>query len=225
MVVGGLGSKRVPAGAREVFLDGVRSGLSRTAAATLAGVSHTTGNKWAQAAGHPALASHHGIRYSAAVREAFWSAVSSGVSPEQAAVDVGVSHTRARIWVKQAGYVPRTPPVEVPEIVTERRPRAPLTFTERCRLEELLESGCPPTRAARLLERHRDTIRNEMDRGATSSGYPGADRPRRRRGQPQTTQSTPARRATCLAGRGSARLAAAAQPRADRGPAARRVPQ
>ena len=171
MVVGGLGSKRVPAAAREVFLDGVRSGLSRTAAATLAGVSHTTGNKWAQAAGYPALASHHGIRYSAEVREAFWSAVSSGVSPEQAAVDVGVSHTRARIWVKQAGYVPRTPPVEVPEIVTERRPRAPLTFTERCRLEELLESGCPPTRAARLLERHRDTIRNEMDRGATSSGY------------------------------------------------------
>jgi transposase, IS30 family len=171
VALGDLGSKRVPEAAREVFLEGVRSGLSRTAAATLAGVSHTTGNRWAKAAGYPALASHHGIRYAGVVREAFWSAVRSGVSLEQAAVDVGVSHTRARIWVKQAGYVLRTPPVEEPEIVTVRRSRAPLTFTERCRLEELLESGCPPARVARRLDRHRDTIRHEMDRGATSSGY------------------------------------------------------
>jgi transposase, IS30 family len=168
--LGDAGSKRVSDAAREVFLEGVRSGLSRTAAATLAGVSHTTGNKWAKAAGYPALARHCGIRYTAAAREAFWSAVRSGTSPAQAAVEVGVSHTRARVWVKQAGYVLRTPPVEEPQIAA-RRSRAALTFNERGRIEELLESGCSPTRVARLLDRHRDTIRREMDRGATTSGY------------------------------------------------------
>ncbi len=46
-----------------------------------------------------------------------------------------------------------------------------MSFIERCRLEELLESGCTPARAAVLLGRHRDTIRRETDRGATGSGY------------------------------------------------------
>ena len=109
MSSGDLSSKRAELdAARVVFLEGVRSGLSRTAAATVAGVSHTTGNRWAECAGYPPVARHHGIRYSAAVREAFWAAMYSGDSPEQAAVHAGVSLTRARIWVKQAGYVPRT---------------------------------------------------------------------------------------------------------------------
>jgi IS30 family transposase len=46
-----------------------------------------------------------------------------------------------------------------------------LSFTERCRLEELLESGYSPAKAADLLGRHRSTIGRERDRGATSSGY------------------------------------------------------
>ena len=46
-----------------------------------------------------------------------------------------------------------------------------MSFTERCRLEELLETGCSPARAAVLLGRHRATISRETRRGATGSGY------------------------------------------------------
>ena len=172
MSLAGLSSKQAELdAARAVFLEGVRSSSSRTAAATVAGVSHTTGNKWARAAGYPPVARHHGIRYAAAVREAFWAAMYSGDSPEQAAVHAGVSLTRARIWVKQAGYVPRTRPCAEAEIDAARRPRAPLTFIERCRLEELLESGCAPRDAAQRLGRHRDTIEREVVKGMTGSGY------------------------------------------------------
>ena len=164
------GSKDVPAVAREVFLEALRSGLSQSAAATVAEVSHSTGHKWAKAAGVAANFKHRGIRYPAAVREAFWAAVKSGVSPSQAAVIAGVSEIAGQMWVKQAGYVPRTPdPAKEPDTVG--RPRSPLTFTERYRLEELLEAGCAPRRAAELLGRHPDTIGREISRGQTGSGY------------------------------------------------------
>jgi hypothetical protein len=107
------------------------------------------------------------------VREAFWAAMRSGASATEAAVIAGVSEMSALIWVKQAGYVPRT---SAPADLTEfdcppARVRAALTFTERCRLEELLERAYPPSEAAALLGRHRDTINREIDRGQTNSGY------------------------------------------------------
>jgi IS30 family transposase len=93
----------------------------------------------------------------------------SGSSVIAAAVIAGVSQPAATRWVHHAGYVPRTPvPVE-PE--TEPPLRQAMSFVERCRLEELLESGCPPARAAVLLGRHRDTLRREIGRGQTGSGY------------------------------------------------------
>ena len=49
--------------------------------------------------------------------------------------------------------------------------KGPMSFIERCRLEELLETGHTPVQAGGLLGRHRDTIRREMDRGQTVSGY------------------------------------------------------
>ena len=48
------GSKEVPESAHEEVLAALRSGLSPAAAATVAGVSATTGYKWARAAGCPA---------------------------------------------------------------------------------------------------------------------------------------------------------------------------
>jgi transposase, IS30 family len=165
------GSKEVPESAHEDVLAAVRSGLSPAAAATVAGVSATTGYKWARAAGWKAGGGHTGIRYSAVVREVFWAAMRSGYSTAQAARIAGVSEMSAVIWVKQAGYVPRTPALAIVEIDGSRRPRAPLSFTERCRLEELLEGGCTAVRAAELLDRHRDTIRREIVKGLTGSGY------------------------------------------------------
>jgi IS30 family transposase len=165
------GSKEVSESAHEDVLAALRSGLSPAAAATVAGVSATTGYKWARAAGWKAGGGHTGIRYSAAVREAFWAAMRSGSSTAQAARIAGVSEMSAAIWVKQAGYVPRTPALAIVEIDRSRRPRAPLSFTERCRLEELLEGGCTAVRAAELLDRHRGTIRREIVKGLTGSGY------------------------------------------------------
>jgi IS30 family transposase len=96
----------------------------------------------------------------------------SGSSVIEAAVIAGVSQPAAVRWVEQADYVPRTQaPADDPGIDPATRDRSPLTFTDRCRLEELLETGSRPARAAVLLGRHRDTIRREIVRGQTSSGY------------------------------------------------------
>ncbi len=171
MLAGKQSKRRVPESVREAFLEAVRSGTAFSVAATMVGVTHTTGNRWARAAGIAATKSHHGNRYSAEVREAFWTAVRAGAAPEQAAVSVGVSRNRAQAWVTQAGFVPRTPePADAP-VDLPRPARAPLTFIERCRLEELLVTGHTPEEAGGLLGRHRDTIRREIVRGQTSSGY------------------------------------------------------
>ena len=164
------GWHRLPESVCEEFWEAVRSGLSPTAAATVVGVAGATGRKWAKAGGYQTNWKHRGIRYSQAVRDAFWAAVRSGCSPTQAAVVAGVSEHTARWWVQQAGYVPRTPVCADHEPDTAPRAQA-MSFTERCRLEELLETGCSPARAAVLLGRHRATISRETRRGATGSGY------------------------------------------------------
>jgi transposase, IS30 family len=171
------GCKQVPESAREAFLEALRSGLSQSAAATVAGVSHQTGSKWAKAAGVPANLQHRGFRYSAAVRETFWAAMHSGASPTQAAVIAGVSENMGQIWVQQAGYMPRTPVSADTDFCAcdsdagASSARRPMSFIERCRLEELLETAHTPAQAAVLLGRHPDTIDREIDRGQTSSGY------------------------------------------------------
>ncbi|HZE15534.1 MAG TPA: IS30 family transposase, partial [Mycobacterium sp.] len=143
-------------------------GLSPTAAATVAGVSGPTGRQWANNAGYQTCAKHHGIRYSQQVKDAFWQALRAGATPTQAAVAAGVSEHTARRWVNQAGYVPRTLVAAGQELEVGSRS---MSFTERCRLEELLESECSQARAAHLLGRHRSTISREVCRGMTSSGY------------------------------------------------------
>jgi IS30 family transposase len=162
---------RLPESVHERFWEALRSGLSPTAAATVAGVSCKTGRQWAKDAGYQINPKHRGIRYSQATRDAFWEAVRSGDSPTQAAVAAGVSEHTARRWVQQAGYVPRTPlPPDAIELDTSP-PTGPMTFVERCRLEDLLALGYTQARAAALLGRHRSTIGREALRGATSSGY------------------------------------------------------
>jgi len=196
------GSKQVPVSARDDFLEALRSGLSQSAAATVAGVSHTTGNRWARAAGHQPSPTHCGIRYSAAVREAFWVAMRAGASSTEASVAAGVSEFTGAVWVKQAGYVPRTPaPIVVAEAPT--RARAPLTFIDRCRLEDLLEGGWTPARAADRLGRHQDTINREIARGHTRSGYraevgQNVAEANRKRPKERKLDTTPALRAEVL---------------------------
>src|SRR5262245_42976948 len=126
------GGSRVSESVREAFWKAVRSGLSPTAAATVAGVHGATGRKWARDAGYQTNTKHFGLRYSKAVRDAFWDALRAGMSPTEAAVLAGVSEHTALRWVQQAGYVPRTP---APAVVTAELDAPPptrlMSFTER----------------------------------------------------------------------------------------------
>jgi IS30 family transposase len=164
------GCSRLAESVREEFWLAVRSGLSPTAAATVAGVHSSTGRKWAQDAGYVTNTKHRGTRYSQAVRDAFWESVRAGVSPAQAAQAAGVSENAARQWLDQAGFVPRT--CVVAELPQQLGPADRfMSFLERCRLEELLAAGHSSASAARLLGRHRSTIHREVKKGATASGY------------------------------------------------------
>lgn len=199
------GSNDVPESARADFLVALGSGLSQSAAATVAGVSHQTGSKWAKDAGIGADLRHRGARYPAAVREAFWTAMRSGASPLEASVIAGVSENTGVVWVQKARYVPRTPALALAEIEPPQRPRAPLSFTERCRLEELLEGGYTPAGAGKLLKRHRSTIDREIAKGMTVSGYRarvGQDitDARRKRPKQRTLEKNPALLAQVLKG-------------------------
>lgn len=153
---------------REEFRQALRSGLSPTAAATVAGVSGATGRKWAQAGGYQTNPKHCGTRYSRQVKEMFWAAVRSGMTPTQAALLAGVSENAGRDWIKQARFVPRTP---IPAGQNLDAVGWTLSFTERCRLEQLLESRYSQAQAARLLDRDPSTISRELRRGATDCGY------------------------------------------------------
>jgi transposase, IS30 family len=164
------GSGGVPASVRGRFWEAVNSGLSPTAAATVAGVHGGTGRAWAKAAGYQTNPKHYGFRYSQATRDRFWEAMHSGATVAEAAVIAGMSEVTGQYWVNKAGYVPRTsaPADTEPD---PSPPKGPMSFVERCRLEQLLETAHTPAQAAGLLGRHRDTIGREMDRGQTVSGY------------------------------------------------------
>lgn len=72
------GSRVVAESVRERFWEAVNSGLSPTAAATVAGVHGGTGRSWARAAGYQTNPKHYGLRYSQAARERFWEAMRAG---------------------------------------------------------------------------------------------------------------------------------------------------
>jgi IS30 family transposase len=191
------GCKQVPESAREEFWTALASGLSPTAAATVAGVHGATGRAWAKAAGYQTNPRHYGLRYSQGTRDRFWEAMHAGATVTEAAAIAGMSEVTGRYWVNKAGYVPRTaaPPADTEP--DPSLPTGPMSFVERCGLEELLETGHTSPRAAGLLGRHRDTIDREIDRGQTVSGYRarvGQDvaEANRKRPKPRHLQDRPA---------------------------------
>ena len=191
MGFGNASGKHVSGSAREVFLKALSSGVSESAAATAAGISHSVGHRWARAAGFAAQSRHSGVVYSAQQREVFWAAMQLGASTAEASRTAGVSEQAGSYWVKQAGFVRRTAAPADTVTPPTARPRAPLTFTERWRLEQLLEQGCSCAEAAAALDRHRDTITREVDRGQTGGVYrawAGQDVADHRRRRPKTAK-------------------------------------
>ena len=218
MGFGNASGKHVSGSAREVFLKALSSGVSESAAATAAGISHSVGHRWARAAGFAAQSRHSGVVYSAQQREVFWAAMQLGASTAEASRTAGVSEQAGSYWVKQAGFVRRTAAPADTVTPPTARPRAPLTFTERWRLEQLLEQGCSCAEAAAALDRHRDTITRDYLRAQGVKSPMG--RPGRGRSPPSAAQDRQVGGQPAVAGSGRATLETAAQSRADRGPAA-----
>ena len=159
-------------GLRADFMRVLAMGVSPAAAAASVGVARSSGDKWAREVGYSTNTSHYGVRYSPQVRAAFWVSMRSGASEREAAGVAGVSQATARRWIRDDAFVPRTPaPVVLETDDNVSAPTGSMSFLERCRLEDLLETGWAPVKAAMCLGRHRDTIRREMVRGQTGSGY------------------------------------------------------
>jgi IS30 family transposase len=107
MVFGVHFSRAVSESVRERFWEAVNSGLSPTAAATVAGVHGATGRAWAKAAGYQTNPEHYGIRYSQATRDSLWEAMHSGATVSEAAVIAGMSEVTAQV-LGQQGWIRAT---------------------------------------------------------------------------------------------------------------------
>lgn len=111
----------VSAVVRERFWEAVGSGLSVTAAATVAGVSQRTGQRWAVDAGYRADRRFCGIRYSSAAREVFWEQMKAGAAVAAAAVVAGVSEHAGKRWVNRLGLCLELLCLSIPILVCLRR--------------------------------------------------------------------------------------------------------
>jgi IS30 family transposase len=155
-----------------VFWVELRAGATVSAASRVAGVSHFTGYRWLAEAGGPAalglersgVGRPWGGRMSGAVRDVFWAELRRGSTIVAAARAAGVARPTGSAWLKQAGGV--RPRARNPELEASVTPGAgPLSFTDRCRIEDLVKVGYCPARIADLLGRPRSTITRELDRG------------------------------------------------------------
>ena len=160
-----------PPGRREAFCEVLATGVAPAVAAAMVGVARSSADKWARETGYTTNRSHFGIRYSQAVRDAFWEAMRSGATEREAAGRAGVSQATARRWIRDDRFVPRSPVPPALEFAVNAAPTGPMSFLERCRLEALIEDGYTAARAAALLGRHRATIGREIARGDTTCGY------------------------------------------------------
>ncbi|WP_370670714.1 IS30 family transposase [Smaragdicoccus niigatensis] len=140
--------------------------------------------KWAKEAGYQSAWARTA---SPEVHALFWRHVFSGDSVKQAAQAAGVSPWSGFRWVREAGgmnaviHARRTAcgpiPLEVAaadpiplEVDQAPQPGHALTFTERWKIEQLLNKGEIPAEIARLLDRDRSTIGREIKRGAAANG-------------------------------------------------------
>ncbi len=96
-----------------------------------------------------------------AVRVKFWEGIESGWSISAAARAAGCSESVGRFWLKQSGGVK-------PRLV-KQRPNA-LTFSDRLRIQDLLQGGHSPARIGRVLHRATSTITRELARGRDLRG-------------------------------------------------------
>jgi IS30 family transposase len=180
LVVGGLV-------APEEFWIELRAGATVLTASGAVGVSHFIGYRWLAEVGGPAALGLQrkgagrpwGGRKCEEVRDVFWAELRRGVTITAASEAAGVARRTGSAWLKEAGGV--RPRVTNPELEATITPGSgPLSFTDRCRIEDLVEIGYRPAKIADLLDRARSTITRELNRGRPEDGglVSGGDRPR-----------------------------------------------
>ena len=157
--------------ASERFWIELQAGASVAAASQAVGVSHFTGYRWlAEARGPDALGMAGtrgrpwGGRKSEEVRDVFWAELRRGATITAAARAAGVARQTGAAWLTEAGGVrPRVINPELEAAVISGS--GSLSFTDRCRIEDLVKVGYSPARIADLVGRHRSTITRELARG------------------------------------------------------------
>jgi transposase len=158
--------------APEEFWIELRAGASVATASQASGVSYFTGYRWlAEADGPDALGlaptrtgRPWGGRKSEEVRDVFWAGLRRGTTITAAARAAGVARQTGAAWLTEAGGVrPRVINPELEAAVTLGA--GSVSFTDRCRIEDLAKVGYRPARIADLVGRHRSTITRELARG------------------------------------------------------------
>jgi transposase len=105
-----------------------------------------------------------GGRKSEEVRDVFWAGLRRGTTITAAARAAGVAVQTGAAWLTEAGGVrPRVINPELEAAVTLGA--GSVSFTDRCRIEDLAKVGYRPARIADLVGRHRSTITRELARG------------------------------------------------------------
>jgi transposase, IS30 family len=175
------------------------AGATVLTASRAVGVSHYTGYRWLAEVGGPAALGLErkgggrpwGGRKSDEVRDVFWAELRRGGTITAASEAAGVARPTGSAWLKEAGGV--RPRVTNPELEAAITPGSgPLSFTDRCRIEDLVKIGYKPAKIADLLDRARSTITRELNRGRPDDGgryraviaQDRVDQNRRRAGRP-----------------------------------------
>ena len=151
------------------FWEAIDAGGSVTEASRAVGVSPYTGYAWMHAAGR-ALPSGRGQGRpkSAQTREVFWAGLREGLTVAAAARAAGVSKRAGQDWFKQAGGVrPVTINPQLEAAVDHGV--GLLSWTDRCRIEDLVTAHYRPAQIARLMGRARSTISRELARGTPTN--------------------------------------------------------
>jgi IS30 family transposase len=157
--------------ASEEFWTKLRAGAMVPAASRAVGVSQWTGYRWLTEIGGPAALGVErrkgrpwGGRTSEEVRDRFWAGLRRGSTVAAAARGAGVSKQTGHRWLAEAGGV-RPPVVDLELEAAVTSGRGVLSFTDRCRIEDLDRAGYRPARIADLFGRPRSTISRELGRG------------------------------------------------------------
>ena len=157
--------------ASERFWIELQAGASVATASQAVGVSHFTGYRWLAEAGGPDALGMAGTRgrpwggrKSEGVRDVFWAELRRGATITAAARAAGVARQTGAAWLTEAGGVrPRVIDLKLEAAVISGS--GSLSFTDRCRIEDLVKVGYSPARIADLVGRHRSTITRELARG------------------------------------------------------------